>query len=32
MEKYGDSVYRTPHLSSGEVRFKFKLMEEAKKG
>ncbi|MEM0084660.1 MAG: F420-dependent methylenetetrahydromethanopterin dehydrogenase [Candidatus Methanomethylicia archaeon] len=32
IEKYGDSVYRTPHLSSGEVRFKFKLMEEAKKG
>ncbi|MEM3615854.1 MAG: F420-dependent methylenetetrahydromethanopterin dehydrogenase [Candidatus Methanomethylicia archaeon] len=31
IEKYGDSVYRTPHLSSGEVRFKSKLMEEAKK-
>jgi len=31
IEKYGDTVYRTPHISSGEVRFKVKLMEEAKK-
>ncbi len=30
IEKYGDSVLRTPHISSGEVRSKTKLLEPAK--
>ena len=31
LEKSNDSVYRTPHISSGAVRFKYHLMDAAKK-